>query len=128
MNSWLQAEQTFLLHGLLDPLRDWSWSFQDQKKRKRDELIESDADEHDIDDEFESVDMDEAYGKLVSEDKTPEKPAEDEDKVLAELSKIYDSEGTVNDPVSWKLANLVRARTTLKKSWENTTDLRIVKT
>ena len=44
--------------------------------------------------------MDEAYGKLVSEDKTPEKPAEDEDKVLAELSKIYDSEGTVNDPVS----------------------------
>ena len=33
--------------------------------------------------------------KLVSEDKTPEKPAEDED-VLAALSKISDSEGAVS--------------------------------
>ena len=52
------------------------------RKRKRD------ADEHEIDDEIESVDVEEAYEKLVSEDKTPEKPAEDEDNVLAALSKI----------------------------------------
>jgi len=77
------------------------------RKRKRDELSESDADEHEIDDEIESIDVDEAYKKLVSEDKTPEKPAEDEDNVLAELSKIYDSEGAVSDPVSSQLANLV---------------------
>jgi len=64
-------------------------------KRKRDELSESDADEHEIDDKIESVNMDEAYKKLVSEDKTPEKPAEDED-VLAALSKISDSEGAVS--------------------------------
>ena len=49
------------------------------------------ADEHEIDDEIESVDVDEVYEKLVSEGKTPEKPAEDEDNVLAALSKICDS-------------------------------------
>jgi len=76
-------------------------------KRKRDDLSESDADEHKIDDEIESVDVDKAYGKLVSEDKTPEKPAEDEDDVLAALSKIYDSEGAGSDSVSSQLANLV---------------------
>ena len=59
------------------------------RKRKRDELSESDADEHEIDDEIDSVNVDEAYEKLVSEDKTSEKPAEDEDNVLAALSKIY---------------------------------------
>ena len=50
-------------------------------------LIESDVDEHEIADEVESVDLDEAYEKLVSEDKTSENPAEDED-VLAALSKF----------------------------------------
>ena len=58
------------------------------RKRKRDKLNESDADELETDDEIESVDVEEAYEKLVSEDKTPEKPAEDEDNVLAALSKI----------------------------------------
>jgi len=77
------------------------------RKRKRDELSESDADGHEIDDEIGLVDVDEAYEKLVSEDKTPEKPAEHEDNVLAVLSKIYDSEGAVSDPVSSQLANLV---------------------
>ena len=118
MNSWL--------HGLLDPLS--GTEVEVFKISRRGKKMSSDADEHDIDDELESVDMDQAYKKLVSEDKTPEKPAEDEDHLLAELSKFYDAEGTVNDPVSSKSANLVRARTTLKKSWENTTDLRTVKT
>jgi len=74
------------------------------RKRKRDALSESDSDEHEINDEIESVDVDEAYEKLVSEDKTAEKPAEDEDNVLAALSKSYDSEGAVSDPVSSQLA------------------------
>ena len=77
------------------------------RKRKRDELSESDADEHEIDDEIDSVNVDEVYEKLVSVDKTSEKPAEDEDNVLVALSKIYDSEGAVSDPVSSQLANLV---------------------
>ena len=77
------------------------------RKRKRDELSESHANGHEIDDEVDSVDVDEAYEKLVSEDKTSEKPAEDEDNVLPVLSKIYDSEGAVSDPVSSQLANLV---------------------
>ena len=51
--------------------------------------------------------MEEAYQKLVNENKTPEKPAEDEDNVLVELSKIYDSEGAVSDAVSTQLADLV---------------------
>ena len=68
----------------------------------------------------------------VTQDKTPEKPA-DEDNVLAALSKIYDSEGAVSDPASSQLPILLtkwskrcRPTTTLKKSWGNTTDLRIV--
>ena len=67
----------------------------------------------------------------VTQDKTPEKPGEDEDNVLAALSEIYDSEGVVSS----QLTNLVDKwskrcclRRTLKKSWGNTTDLRIVKT
>jgi len=66
----------------------------------------------------------------VTQDKTPEKPAEDEDNVLASLSKIYNPEGAVSS----QLTNLVDKwskrcclRTTLKKSRGNTTDLRIVK-
>jgi len=43
----------------------------------------------------------------VTQDKTPEKSAEDEDNVLAALSEIYDSEGVVSDPVSSQLPNLV---------------------
>ena len=51
--------------------------------------------------------MNGAYEKLFSQDKTPEKPAEDEDNVLVELTKIYDSEGAASDPVNSQLANLV---------------------
>ena len=43
--------------------------------------------------------------------------------------QIYDSEGAASDPVNSQLVNLVdKMVKTVKKSWENTTDLRIVKT
>ena len=64
--------------------------------------------------------MDEVYEKLVSEDKTSEKPAEDEDNVLAALPKIYDLEGTVSDPVSSQLANLVDKMVKMMLSEDNT--------
>ena len=77
-------------------------------KRKRDELSDSDVDEHKGDDAItESVDLTKAYEKLTSVDKPPEKLAEGKGNILAELSKIYDSQGAVSDAVSTQLANLV---------------------
>ena len=53
-------------------------------KRLRDELSDSDVDEHEGDDAIpESVDLTEAYEKLLSVDKLPEQLAEGEDNVLA---------------------------------------------
>lgn len=41
----------------------------------------------------ESGSVDEAVDKLVNGEETPKEPASEEDNVLAELSKIYDSRG-----------------------------------
>ena len=92
-------------------------------KRKRDELSDSDVDEHEGDDAItESVDFTEAYERLISVDKPPEQLVEGEDNVLAELSKIYDSEGAVSDAVSTQLANLVDKMVKTKLSEENAKD------
>ena len=108
----LQENQTASIAAITDMVSTMNKFFNSSgsgisRKRKRDELSDSEADEHDGDDEAESLNVEEAYQKLVNEDKTPEKLAEDEDNVLAELSKIYDSEGAVSDAVSSQLANLV---------------------
>ena len=92
-------------------------------KRKRDELSDSDVDEYEGDDDIpESVDLTEAYEKLISVDKSPEQLAEGEGNVLAELSQIYDSEGAVSDAVSTQLANLVDKMVKTKLSEENAKD------
>ena len=70
----------------------------------------------------ESADLTEAYEKLISADRPPEQLAEGEDNVLAELSKIYDSEGAVSDVVSTQLANLVDKMVKTKLSEENAKD------
>ena len=92
-------------------------------KRKRDELSDSDVDEYEGDDDIpESVDLTEAYEKLISADKPPEQLAEGEDNVLAEQSKIYDSEGAVSDAVSTQLTNLVDKMVKTKLTEENAKD------
>ena len=92
-------------------------------KRKRDELSDSDVDEHEGDDAItESVDLTEACEELICVDKPPEQLAEGEDSVLAELSKIYDSEGAVSDAVSTQLANFVDKMVKTKLSEENAKD------
>jgi len=92
-------------------------------KRQRDELSDSDVDEHEGDDAIpESVDLTKVYEKLISVDKPPEQLAEGKDNVLAELSRIYDSEGAVSDVVSTQLANLVDKMVKTKLSEENTKD------
>ena len=60
------------------------------QKRKRDDLNEHDSF---CDDSLnnESGSVDEAVDKLVNGEETPKEPASEEDNVLAELSKIYDS-------------------------------------
>ena len=89
-------------------------------KRKRDGLSDSDVDEHKGDDAItESVDLTEACEELISADKPPEQLPEGEESVLAELSKIYDSEGAVSDAVSTQLANLVDKMVKNKLSEEN---------
>ena len=89
-------------------------------KRKRDELSDSDVDEYEGDDDIpESVDLTDTYEKLISADKPPEQLAEGEDDVLAELSKIYDSEGAVSDAVRTQLANLIDKMVKTKLSEEN---------
>ena len=68
------------------------------------------------------MDLTEAYEKLISADKPPEQLAEGEDNVLAELSKIYASEGAVSDAASTQLANLVDKMVKTKLSEENAKD------
>ena len=79
------------------------------QKRKRDDL--TDSDEHDSfwDDSLnnESGSVDEAVDKLVNGKETPKEPANEEDNVLAELSKIYDSWGVVRNAVNTQLATPV---------------------
>jgi len=77
------------------------------QKRKRDDF--SDSDDPDCNDSFdnESGNVDEAIDKLVNCEETPKEPAKEEDNVLAELSKIYDSEGVVRDAVNTQLATVV---------------------
>ena len=92
-------------------------------ERKRDDFSDSDVDEYEGDDDIpESVDLTEAYEELISADKPLEQLAEGEDNVLAELSKIYDSEGAVSDAVSTQLANLVDKMVKTKLSEENAED------
>ena len=92
-------------------------------KRKRDGLSDSDVDEHEGDDAItESVDLTEACEELISADKPPEQLPEGEESFLAELSKIYDSEGAVSDAVSTQLANLVDKMAKNKLSEANAKD------
>ena len=69
-----------------------------------------------------SVDLTEACEELISADKPPEQLPEGEESFLAELSKIYDSEGAVSDAVSTQLANLVDKMVKNKLSEENAKD------
>ena len=92
-------------------------------KRKRYELSDSDVDKLETDDAItESVDLTEAYEMLITADKPPEQLTEGEDNVLAELSKIYDSQGAVSDAVSTQMANLVDKMAKTKLSEENAKD------
>lgn len=92
-------------------------------KGKRNELSDSDVDKLAIDDAItESVDLTEAYEMLITADKPPEQLTEGEDNVLAELSKIYDSQGAVSDAVSTQMANLVDKMAKTKLSEENAKD------
>ena len=92
-------------------------------RRQRDGLSYSDGDKHEENDANpESVDLTEACEKLISADKPPEQLAEGEDNFLAELSKIYDSEGAVSDAVRTQLANLVDKMVKTKLLEENAKD------
>ena len=113
------------IHSMVSTVKEFMHSSASagSHKRKRDELSDSDVDEYEGDDDIpESVDLTEAYEKLISADKPPEQLAEGEDNVLVELSKIYDSEGAVSDAVSTQLANLVDKMVKTKLSEENAKD------
>ena len=113
------------IHSMVSTVKEFMHSSASagSHKRKRDELSDWDVDEYKGDDDIpESVDLIEAYEKLISADKPPEQLAEGEDNVLAELSKIYDSEGAVSDAVSTQLANLVDKMGKTKLSEEDAKD------
>ena len=112
------------IHSMVSTVKEFMHSSASagSHKRKRDELSDSDVDEYEGDELPESVDLTEAYEKLISADKPPEQLAEVEDNVFAELSKIYDSEGAVSDAVSTHFANLVDTMVKTKLSEENAKD------
>lgn len=91
------------------------------QKRKWDDL--TDSDEHDsfCDDSLnnESGSVDEAVDKLFNDKETPKEPANEEDNVLAELSKIYDSWGVVRNAVNTQLATPVDKMVKIMLSEDN---------
>ena len=83
------------------------------RKRKRDEMSESESsDQEDLNDPGMAGTSpgdisSQVHDLLQSTESSKHCSKANEDEVLGELSKLYESEGTVSDPINAKLASLV---------------------